>query len=382
MVTGAYPPETSGAALQCRQLIASLRRDAEFAVLTTTTDPRLAAHDRVDDTDVWRVYLDPTSASSKAAASVRMGAAFLQWRERFDLVHLHGFSQKSMLLIALARIFGKRILIKLTSVGHDDAVSMRQEGAIAFRFYASADRFIGVSPHFERLHNLAGVAPSGFRLVPNGVDLVRFRDAPPPERRAARLSLGLPIDDPVVLFVGFFSHEKRPDLLYRAWATLAERGIRSTLVLVGASRSTYYEIDAAMIDGIRRDVEARGLQSQVVFVERTTEIERYYRAADIFALPTLREGLPNALLEAMASGIPSVITRLEGVTDWIVEDGVNGLLMPPNDERALEEALARLIGSRELRARLGRAARSRAEHFSAERTAERTLSVYHELISG
>jgi len=70
------------------------------------------------------------------------------------------------------------------------------------------------------------------------------------------------------------------------------------------------------------------------------------------------------------------------VTDWVVEDGVNGLLVPPNDERALEEALARLIGSRELRARLGRAARSRAEHFSAERTAERTLSVYRELISG
>ena len=132
MVTGAYHPEMSGASLQCRQLIRLLRPHVDFVVLTTTMDFSLAPSDLVDDIEVWRVPVDPARIGSKAAAFVRMSAALVRLRNRFDVVHLHGFSQKTMFVIAAARTLGKPVVIKLTSVGHDDAVSMRSRGGAAF----------------------------------------------------------------------------------------------------------------------------------------------------------------------------------------------------------------------------------------------------------
>lgn len=380
MVTGAYYPESSGASLQCQQLVRLLRNRVDFTVLTTTTDSTLAADAVVNDVDVWRVQVDPARAASKVAAIPELGALFGRLRDRFDIVHLHGFSQKTMLVIALARTFGKRVLIKLTSAGHDDALSMQERGRVAFGFYRNADRFVGVGPWFEEAHRLAGLPAERFRLIPNGVDLDRFRPATGSEQRAIRVRLALPADRPVVLFVGFFSHEKRPDLLYEAWAELASRGVITTLVLIGPTRSTYYEIDPHMVEAVCSDAKRRGLLPHIVFVEQTTEVEQYYRAADVFALPTLREGMPNVVLEAMASGIPPIVTRLPGVTDWLVEDGVTGLLVPPNDRAALSDALRQLLTDTGARDTMGAAARASVAHrFAADQTAEQMLALYREL---
>jgi glycosyltransferase involved in cell wall biosynthesis len=382
MVTGAYHPETSGASLQCRQLIRLLRGRAEFLVLTTTTEPSLAAKDRVDDTEVWRVLVDPTSAASKATAAMRLGTAFTRLRDRFDIVHLHGFSQKTMLVMAMARAFGKRIAIKLTSFGHDDALSMRRRGMAAFEFYQRADRFIGVSPQFEAAHRAAGLAPERYVSVPNGVDLERFRPASADERRRARQSLGLDTNRPVVLFVGFFSHEKRPDVLYQAWADVSELGVASTLLLVGPTRSTYYEIDSAMAEVIRHDAATRGLLERIVFVEHTHVIERCYQASDVFVLPTLREGMPNVVLESMASAVPPVVTNLAGVTDWIIDDGTTGVLVAANDRPALAAAMIDLLNDQRRREAMGRSARASVEaRFSASRTADLTLALYQLLLA-
>lgn len=382
MVTGAYHPETSGASLQCRQLIRRLSGRAEFLVLTTTTDASLPAEDRVDETDVSRVFVDPTSATSKATAAMRLGAAFTRLRDRFDIVHLHGFSQKTMLVMAMARAFGKRIAIKLTSFGHDDAVSMRQRGMAAFEFYQRADLFIAVSPRFEAAHRAAGLAPERYVSIPNGVDLDRFRPAPASGRQHARRALGLDPNRPVVLFVGFFSREKRPDLLYQAWTDVSERGLASTLLLVGPTRSTYYEIDAGMAKALKTDAAQRGLLDRIVFVEHTHAIEQCYHAADIFALPTLREGMPNVVLESMACAVPPIVTNLGGVTDWIVDDGKTGLLVPPNDRAALADAMATLLQHDARREAMGHAARaSVAERFSAATTADLTLASYQTLLA-
>ena len=175
----------------------------------------------------------------------------------------------------------------------------------------------------------------------------------------------------MILFVGFFSPEKNPDVLFDAWLSLFERGVRSTLVLVGATQGPYYEIDAGIADRIKSKVAKRGVSESVVFVEAADNIEHYFRAADVFVLPTAREGLPNVLLEAMASGVPPVITRLEGVTDWIVTPGVTGELVPAVDSTAFADAIEGLLASRERREAMGAAARAHvAQHFSLVDTAQ------------
>ncbi|HUQ88520.1 MAG TPA: glycosyltransferase family 4 protein, partial [Vicinamibacterales bacterium] len=300
-----------------------------------------------------------------------------------DIVHLHGFSQKSILVITLAKLLGKKIIIKLTSVGHDDPVSMRAKGVAMWTAYRQADRFIGVTPRFADGFEAMGLDPSRFVFIPNGVDLARFKPSSTDLRAEFRNLLRLPMGDPVVLFVGFFSAEKNPDVLFDAWLSLQERNVRSTLVLVGATQGSYYEIDAGIADRIKLKAAKRGVSESVVFVESADPIEHYFRAADVFALPTAREGLPNVLLEAMASSVPPVITRLDGVTDWIVTPGVTGELVPSVDSKAFAEAIEGLLASPERREAMGAAARAHvAANFSLASTADKTLEVYQELLKG
>ncbi len=383
MVTGAYAPETSGASLQCRNLIRALRDRADFTVLTTSTDPALPWNSIVDDTQVRRVTVDPNSHSSKAFAIERMASSFLELASGIDIVHLHGVSQKSMLVIALAKLLGKKIVIKLTSFGHDDPASIRAKGALTWAAYRQADRFIGVTPRFAEGFEATGLDESRFVFIPNGVDLDRFKPSSVGVRAEFQNQLRIPTGDPVILFVGFFSPEKNPDVLFDAWLSLFERGVRSTLVLVGATQGPYYEIDAGIADRIKSKVAKRGVSESVVFVEAADNIEHYFRAADVFALPTAREGLPNVLLEAMASGVPPVITQLEGVTDWIVTSGVTGELVPAVDSQAFADAIEGLLASAERREAMGAAARAHvAEHFNLGATAQKTLEVYQELLKG
>ncbi len=382
MVSGAYYPEVSGAGLQCRELVHTLRGYAIFTVLTTSSDPSLPAVEHMDGVPVYRVLVDVSRFGSKLLATLYLASTFIRLCGRFDIVHLHGFSQKSILLVWLARLLRKKLALKLTSVGHDDPLSIRARGRMTFWCYSRADLFFGVSPRIQKLYHSSHLPLEKFKLIPNGVDLDRFRPIEDGERQALRRELGLPEQLILILFVGFFSHEKCPDLLFQAWTRIWRDGFPATgLVFVGATRSRYYEVDPGLAKKIRTESQHIGVERRIIFVEVTQKIEKYYRAADLFVLPSSREGLPNALLEAMASGLPCVATRLLGVTDVVIEHGVNGLLVPPRDVAALKDALQLLLQNPTCAQELGRGARETVEErYSIRQTAAHYLRAYQRLV--
>src|SRR6185295_16519569 len=110
------------------------------------------------------------------------------------------------------------------------------------------------------------------------------------------------------------------------------------------------------------------------------DVHDYFRAADLFALPSIREGLPIALLEAMACGLPCVASALPGSTDTLIDSGQNGLLVPPDDRAMLTSLLASVLSSPTLAVRLGAGARATIEsRYSIERTAVDWLDAYQSL---
>ncbi len=380
MVTGAYYPETSGAGLQCRSLIRACGDRARFSVLTTAVDPRLRARDNVDGVPVRRVFVNARSRIARWLATPRLILSALDLARDADIVHLHGYSEKSIVVTLLAWLLRKRIVVKLTSVGHDDPIAVRARGRLLFETFRRADRFVAVSPGLEARYRDAGMPPQKLRQIPNGVDLGRFRPASPADRARLRRDLGLPAQGPLILFVGFFSREKRPDLLFDAWTDSFDASPASSLVIVGASRSDYHEIDSEIAARVREDAARLGCVNRLTLVEHASSIEQYYRAADIFVLPSTREGLPNALLEAMACALPPIASRLPGVTDTVIADGTNGFLVEPGDRRALASALRVLLQDSELRTRLGCAARQTVEtSFSLAGVADSYMNLYEEL---
>jgi D-inositol-3-phosphate glycosyltransferase len=187
----------------------------------------------------------------------------------------------------------------------------------------------------------------------------------------------------VVLFVGVMSPDKQPHVLFDAWLRMRrEGGPAAVLVFVGASNPALYELGDRLSDQIRAAAEASGLGEDVRFVPPTPAIEDYFHAADVFAMPSLREGLPIVLLEAMACGLAVVASHLPGATDAIVAPGVNGVLVSPGDVAGFASGLSRLLAQPDAAAALGAAARKTVEsRYTMEAIAEQWLEAYQQVLA-
>jgi glycosyltransferase involved in cell wall biosynthesis len=162
--------------------------------------------------------------------------------------------------------------------------------------------------------------------------------------------------------------KKGMDVLLSAWAELLERYPNIVLLSLGGEQ---------VPDAVRERTLA--WQGQILFVLNTENVLPYYQAADIFVLPSLAEGLSNALLEAQACGLPSVVTAVGGNTD-VVRDGENGLVVTANQSAALADALVRLIEDKNLRESMSKAARERITAFSIYEVARQYDKLYQDLL--
>jgi glycosyltransferase involved in cell wall biosynthesis len=385
MVTGAYFPELSGGGIQARGVARALQGRAEFHVLTTSADPALPARAVDSGVPVFRVYVDVRRVLSRLTAGFRLALVFVRLAARVDLVNLHGFSRKAILLVVLSRLFRKGFILTLQTAVEDEPASVRGLGRLAEWAYRSADLYLSVSPGLARAYLDGGLPRARLREVCNAVDIVRFAPATAADRAALRAELKLPLDVPLLLFVGVFTRDKRPHLLSAALARLAadaQTDRQAVIVFVGATRTANQEIDATLAGAIREQAHAAGLGHRVFFVESSLAIEKYFRAADVYVLPSIREGLPIALLEAMSCGLPCVASRLPGSTDTLIEHGVNGLLVTPDDPDGLAAAIRSLVLDTDASARMGAAARETiVARYSIQQTSAAWLTAYQDVAS-
>lgn len=203
-----------------------------------------------------------------------------------------------------------------------------------------------------------------FVTVLNGISdtgAVRARDV-------VRADLGLAEDAPVVLTVGSLTTQKAQHVLVDAFARVRARAANAVLLVVG--------------DGPARgalEARATGLQGAVRMLGARRDVADLLAAADVFALSSVREGLPIVALEAMRAGRPVVATRIGGVPE-AVEDGVTGWLAAPGDAAGLAEAIIRLALDPALARRMGAAGNARwRERFTAARMVRETEAVYGEV---
>lgn len=199
-----------------------------------------------------------------------------------------------------------------------------------------------------------------------GVDGKRFRPDPQARERV-RAEHGIPNGASVVLFLGRLNKDKGLREMADSMLELNDRFPTLHWLVVGPD-------EGGMVEHILS--VAGGLGDRLHFQGFTQEPEAYMAAADIFCLPSYREGFGSSVLEAAATGIPSVATRIYGLTD-AVEDGVSGLLVSPACVPELVEALQRLLDDKQLLSTMGAYARHRAlQRFSRERIVE-GLSVFY-----
>jgi glycosyltransferase involved in cell wall biosynthesis len=205
------------------------------------------------------------------------------------------------------------------------------------------------------------------QVIPNGVDTARYKPADRTRRVELRKKLGWPEKALVFLYVGRLSSEKRLPLFTELWAEACR----------GVARPCFWALAGDGPEAGAIDLAARYARcaERVKRHASFDSIEEAYAAADVFVLPSVSEGLSNALLEAMASGLTVLASRVGG-TPEAVEDGVSGLLFSAADDAELKAKLARLLQEPDL-APMGAAARETAlERFSLEAIAKRYEALY------
>lgn len=300
-----------------------------------------------------------------------MLAAYLLLRlRRFDLVHVHLANLQADIVAILARALNKPVYVKIAAGGdRGDIGRMTTVARLTRRAgLRSAACVQALSGEIASELTELGISPRRVLLIPNGLDGGTHLPVTRGERQASRRQLLLPESAVIVLYVGRFAGYKGIGDLVGAWGDVAVAHPDAWLVLVG---------------GLALDDPLRPLPSaeRVIYRGWTDAILEYYRAADIFVLPSHTEGMSNSLLEAMGCGLAVVATRV-GAAPEMIRDGESGVLVMPGDRKALVAALMRLTDDGKLRLAMGRAAaESVRTKYTISRVVDRIERAYGDILA-
>ena len=321
------------------------------------------------------VYVVTTEAGGKSDLKTSLSIPndkylhipFRSMTDARGFTELNAFLRKVKPSTILSNLFFTNIIFRLAKLTHPGIRLVVREGNVPEEkgiFAACADvlfslftyRVISNSKHVRdslRLHTLF----SRTGVLYNGIGKRFFTEMPESERKEKRSTLGVSEGACLYLSVGSLVPKKGHMELIGAFSKLSES---SHLVIAGVGQEE---------SNLNSLAESLGVSNRVHFVGGRSDLERVYPLADVFVLLSHWEGVPNAVMEAMAAGLPIVTTPVGG-TPEIVTDGKNGFLVKPKDIEGAVESLNRLGSDQELRKRMGRASKEKAKEYGWERHAD------------
>jgi glycosyltransferase involved in cell wall biosynthesis len=366
MVLQSYPPVLGGAQRQVRQLAPLLAERGIGVHVITRRVPGTPRHAEEPGATVERLYVPGHGPS--ASAMFVAGATHRLLRLRPDVIHAFDLLSPSLAALLASSVSGAPVVAKVLSTGSGgdlDRLGHKWFGptrarVIARRFAA----WHAVSAEVEAELCELGVDPARFARIANGVDCRHHRPPDGASRLAARRRLGIGPEEFVTLYCGRFAPVKRLDLLVAAM-----HHAPGILVLAG---------DGAEAPRLREAAADSRVAGRIRFLPTVEDPAELYRVADVYASSSGTEGMSNAVLEAMASGLPVVANRASGMGE-LLHGGV-GLLVEAERPDELGAALRRLAVDRALRRRLGGAARAAVvERHTLAAVADQLAALYRRL---
>lgn len=304
----------------------------------------------------------PVEMKSTLSISSVLRLRSVMARERPDIVHLHA-SRAHVLGSAAARLAGVKAVVATRRMNHP--IRMLWPNTSAYGTWTTA--IVAISDAVRDVMVDCGVDPSKIRLIPSGTDIARFENAEPDPALRSKFTADMAL--PLVCVTATLAECKGVRYLIEAAAILKSNGNPVHLIIAGDGDQR------ANLEQLTRDL---GVSAS--FIGFCPDMPPILASIDVFAMPSLSEGLGVAVLEAMAAGKPVVASAVGGLKESVV-DGVTGFSIPPRDSQALADGIAKLVSNPTLAAEFGSAGRARARaEYSLEYMARSNEALYYELV--
>jgi glycosyltransferase involved in cell wall biosynthesis len=324
---------------------------------------------------IYRVF----ALQSGYLASFSYLCSSLLWmvrnQHKFQIVHANR-SSSGLIAGLISFVLGKKALYKLT---RGDEIGVKGLGITVLGrlkleiLKRTVDKFISINRDIENELKRLGIPAQRLACIPNGIgannDSAHFSEK---EKELVKSELGWGSEIKVVTFVGRLVQAKGIDWLLDVWRDVIRAEGLARLLIVG---------DGPERSSLETQARSLGVNDTVAFVGYQRQVPRLLAATDIFVLPSRREGMSNALLEAMSQGLPVVVADDElGGNRAVVDDQLDGYLVQFGDSRSLADSLLQLLRDAELRKGLGlSASRKTTRRFSIDSIADRYCQIYTEL---
>jgi len=375
------------ARLLCRELI---RQGCRVFVLTRCTSPELKMEDTVDGIPVHRVPPCGSGRWHKYWMLFPVFARLVGMRQQYDVILVSGLRLLGAPAMVVARLFGKKCVLRGASCGElsggfiwdsPHLKNQRTPGAlyrllirIRNAFLLKADGFLGISEAIHNEYRQCGVPEDRIAVINNGTDTGKFQPVPVSERDALRTRLKIP-NRRIFAYSGKLNRGKGLEFLLKVWKALVAEHKDIHLLLIGSGEGHFLSCEQALRDY----VQANGLGETVTFTGFVDNVNEYLQCSDYFVFPSENESLSNALIEALACGLPCLVSNVGGIPDT-VKDGFNGRLLPVGNEAAWISAATDLLKNDSLAQHWGNQGRLRVlEHNGIASVARRHIAFLQSL---
>lgn len=349
MISAGFYPAVGGAERQALELSTALRaRGARIAVLTRRL-PGQIAREVVRDIPVVRLWCMGSGLLNALTFLVSLLIELIRRRDEYEVIHVHLAASPAVAAILAGRLLKKRVVIKLggpRGIGELAESAKTMSGRIKLFFLSRMKpQFVAITRALtQEASQYLGAMP--IVIIPNGVDAQHYHPIELQEKQVCRGQLGWPAGTGF-LFTGRLWPQKNLPFFLENWLDEVDAAEPAFVAFIGEGPEESV---------LRAIVKRRDAAQRVFFHSQRADLATVYAAADIFVLPSIAEGLSNAMLEAMAAGLPVLGSRISGTIET-VEDGRCGLLFSLNDGQDLKRQLRKFLNDPGLAVRMGQTAR-------------------------
>ncbi len=388
LYTDSYYPVVGGGEAHARLLCGEfLKLAVPVFVLTGHKVASSSAFERVDGIAVHRL---PPAGYPRLGKYLMLGSSFwrlIRMRREYDVIYVCGIRTLGLVAVLAARLLGKGCVLRAESRGEVSGGFIWEKtdgrknkllkalfiGPILLRnlILKQADAFMSIAEVIREEYEACGIPLQKIVSIPNGINVARFCPVSSEGKATLRLKLGLPAGH-LFAYTGKLNRGKGLEFLTRVWKNWIPQHPDCRLLLIGSGAMQFLSCE----EELRAFVANNKMESAVIFAGNVSNVHDYLQAADFFVFPSESEALPLALLEALATGLPTVASDIGGCRD-IITDGRNGRLAPPNDEPAWIAGMKTLVSDPSVATEWGRAGRETVlKTFSITHVAEEHLKLF------